>query len=108
MPIEEAVERGFLPEDLSSSWHKQCSKWQKQCRLGLFVCSQEFLFDVQFTWKLLDTVKTEPITQDEIDEWREEYERLEKTDLIKRRILLEELGFEIESHNPYEYTSNYG
>jgi hypothetical protein len=108
MPIEEAVERGFLPENLPV-WTLTSSSWQpKQCWAGLFLCSQEFLFDVQSTWKLLDTVKTEPITQDEIDEWREEYERLEKTDLIKRMILLEELGFEIESHNPYEYTSNYG
>jgi DNA mismatch repair ATPase MutL len=85
MPIEEAVERGFLPEDIALS----------DARPGLFACSVEFLQDWANYWKLIDTVKTEPITQDEISEWREEYTKLEKTDFAQRRRLLESLGFEI-------------
>ena len=106
MPIQEAVERGFLPEDILDGIKAlDDAGYLTGCRFNLFVTSMEGLQDFQVRRKALFSIRTPPITDKEVAEWHRADAMLnlenETFDQKKERLL--KLGFKIEGNEaPYQ------
>ena len=110
MPIQEAIDRGYVPDNIMESIKMAWGTDAPASKLGLFITSPEAMQDMEVHLRRVGSIRTKPITDQEIAEWHraDAMLNLEYETIDEKKARLESLGFKIErTEKPYEYFGEY-